>query len=102
MKKLNKENIVKILINIFKEFCNENEIKIDVDISENTKLYGGDGYFDSMNLVSFIVEVEDTIADDLGVDIVLADEKAMSRRTSPFSRISNLAEYIVELLNDIN
>ncbi|MEN9653051.1 MAG: hypothetical protein RL303_771, partial [Verrucomicrobiota bacterium] len=34
-----------------------------------------------------------------GKNVALADEKAMSRLTSPFRRVDLLAEYVVEVTN---
>jgi hypothetical protein len=45
------------------------------------------------------VSIEEAIEDQFNTSIILADEKAMSRRTSPFSRVSYLVEYILELIN---
>ena len=50
-------------------------------------------------LVNLVVELEELIQDDYGITITLADEKAMSRRTSPFSRVKYLIDYIKEKLN---
>lgn len=64
----------------------------------NDVLFGEEGAFDSMQLVSFVVAVEDSLFDITGNEVVLADEKAMSRRNSPFRSLAALAEYIDELL----
>lgn len=58
----------------------------------------GDGGLDSMGLVRFIVMVEERIEDTTEVGLTLASDKAMSRRTSPFSTLGTLAEYIGECL----
>jgi hypothetical protein len=36
--------------------------------------------------------------DSIGKTVTLADEKAMSRLTSPFRRVDLLAEYVVEIV----
>ena len=64
----------------------------------NDVLFGEEGAFDSMQLVSFVVAVEDSLFDITGNEVVLADEKAMSRRNSPFRSLAALAQYIDELL----
>jgi len=61
----------------------------------------GAGGLDSMQLVSFVVAVEEAVIDKMAVDIVLADEKAMSRRNSPFRSLGALAEYIDELRAEV-
>jgi hypothetical protein len=65
-----------------------------------TKLFGGSGVLQSMSLVSLIVDLEQKTSERFGKELVLADEKAMSRRTSPFRNVESLALYIQELLED--
>ena len=51
-------------------------------------------------LVSLITDIEERISDGFDVDIVLADEKAMSQRTSPFRNVKSLTIYIQKLLEE--
>jgi len=68
--------------------------------TKETKLYGGNGVLDSLALVSFITDLEERISDEFNEDIVLADEKAMSQRTSPFRNVAALTIYIQKLLEE--
>ena len=68
--------------------------------SVDTVVFGGDGKLDSLGLVTFIVAVEQKIAETFNVTLTLADEKAMSQRNSPFRNIGALAEYIEKLLDE--
>jgi len=97
---IDREKIVNILHSTLQTYLEEHGEKVEFDEFENTKLFGGDGILDSIGLVSFIVEVEEVLEDEYNIAVILADEKAMSRRTSPFGRISYLADYIVELLDE--
>jgi acyl carrier protein len=67
--------------------------------TQETKLYGGNAALDSLALVSLIIDIEERISDELDIDIVLADEKAMSQRTSPFRTVETLRNYIEKLIN---
>ena len=75
------------------------ELEESIELSLDSKLFGGGGPLDSMALVNLLVDLEELIEDDYGKTITLADEKAMSRRTSPFSRVQNLIDYVQEQLN---
>ncbi len=94
--KLNKETVVDLLLTILKSNLNEIDGSVDLTEGENIKLFGGEGLLDSIGLVHYIVDVEEKLEDEFAVSVVLANEKAMSRRTSPFARVSYLAEYILE------
>ena len=86
------------IIKFLEDFLKE-ELEETIELSLDSKLFGGGGPLDSMALVNLIVDLEELIEDDYGKTITLADEKAMSRRTSPFSRVQNLIDYVQEKLN---
>ncbi|MDY0321771.1 MAG: hypothetical protein RBR23_08575 [Arcobacteraceae bacterium] len=94
------DQIEKILISCLEELNEELENENLNNITKETKIFGNKGALDSLALVSFITDVEDRISKELGHDIVLADEKAMSQRTSPFRNIETLSVYIQKLLEE--
>ncbi len=71
-----------------------------IEIALDTALYGESGKLDSLGLVSLILEVELGIEEELGKVLVLADEKAFSRTSSPFRTVGTLTNYIAELLDE--
>ena len=89
------------IIKFLEEFLKE-ELEESIELSLDSKLFGGGGPLDSMALVNLVVDLEELIEDDYGKTITLADEKAMSQRTSPFSRVQNLIDYVQEQLNSDN
>tara|TARA_B110001452_G_scaffold121783_1_gene101031 strand:+ start:2518 stop:2805 length:288 start_codon:yes stop_codon:yes gene_type:complete len=88
----------KKIISFLEGFLKE-ELEETIELTLDSKLFGGGGPLDSMALVNLLVDLEELIEDDFGVSTTLADEKAMSRRTSPFSRVKYLIEYIEEKIN---
>jgi acyl carrier protein len=67
-------------------------------VSAETPLFGGDNGVDSLTLVRLIAEVERLVEDRFGNQIVLADERAMSRRNSPFRTVGSFCEFVQERL----
>ena len=65
-----------------------------------TVLFGKGSRLDSLGLVNLIVAVEGALADELDVEITLADEKAMSQASSPFRTVDTLVDYIVTRLQE--
>ncbi|WP_319085121.1 hypothetical protein [Aliarcobacter skirrowii] len=94
------EKIEKIIIDTLKELNEELENEAFLNPNSKTKLYGGNGAMDSLALVSFIADLEDKISDEFEKHIILADEKAMSAKTSPFRNIESLTSYIKSLLEN--
>ena len=70
--------------------------------SPQTQLFGCSGNLDSIGIVTFIVLLEQNIANKYGYPITFADDKALSRERSPFLSVDSLTEYITEKLNDQN
>lgn len=92
--------VKKIVISTIKELNEELESEELIDISDSTRLYGTNGVLDSLSLVSLIADLEEKISEDFERDIVLADEKAMSQKTSPFRSVETLVNYIQQLLEE--
>jgi len=94
------QKIEKIIIEVINEINEELENENLNNPTKETNLYGGNGALDSLALVSLITDLEERISDELEKDIVLADEKAMSQRTSPFRNVESLTNYIQKLLEE--
>ncbi len=62
--------------------------------TDDTPLYGDDSELDSLSLVMLVGETEARINDAFDKAIVIASEKAMSMRNSPFRSIGALVEFI--------
>ena len=69
---------------------------------KNMRLFGGSGLMDSLNIVMLIAEIEDQLADEMGITVTLADDRAMSQKTSPFRSVNTLVRYIDQLLKEQN
>lgn len=69
--------------------------KIDLSNIDSLALYGTTGVFDSMQLVSFLAAVEESLEDELDIEISLTSEKAVSQTVSPFSSVSRLIDFIL-------
>ncbi|TLD82023.1 hypothetical protein LS68_003175 [Helicobacter sp. MIT 05-5293] len=83
--------IFEALANLADELEN-NELKAP---TSQTKIYGIGGNLDSLALVSFIADLEEMLSEALKLEVILADEKTMSGRNSPFKDVSTLTSYIL-------
>ena len=81
------------------DWINE-ELPVDRKIKKapETKLLGPESVLDSMRLVTLIVTTEREIQEAFGVALTLADERALSMRSSPFRSIQSFADYAAGLL----
>ncbi|MDN5078309.1 hypothetical protein PJV89_09680 [Aliarcobacter butzleri] len=94
------EKIENIIIESLKEY-NQSLGSSELNNTTNkTRLYGEKSVLDSIGLVYLITDIEEKISDEFSKNIVLADEKAMSQKTSPFRDVETLAKYIQNLLEE--
>lgn len=68
-------------------------------IDPNAPIFGPDSPLDSLGLVSLLIDIEDSFADQ-GIEIALSDERAMSQKQSPYRSVPTLLTYILTQLQD--
>ena len=93
-----KQKIEEIIINVLQD--NNVESEALEHPTEDTKLFGEGGALDSLALVSVITDLEEEIYDEFDKQVTLADEKTMSRRSSPFGTVGSLRDYIYMLIEE--
>lgn len=93
MKKVNE-----IVLDVINELGEMDEKEDLINASESTILFGKN--FDSMGIVMLTVEIEEQIFDEYEIEIILADERAMSQKTSPFRNVKTLVKYIESLIEE--
>ena len=92
------DDLVQTIIAATRDLATEQGIEIDRPLDANTRLFGEGGLLDSMALVSLVIAVEQTLEETHNVAVALADEKALSQRSSPYRTIGTLAAYAAQEL----
>ena len=100
--KINTEKLLELVIRSAQNVVSYTNTADPSKINKLTHLYGVHGVLDSLGLVQLIAEVEDEIYESTGINITIADERAMSLKFSPFRSVSSLADYILVLLKERN
>ena len=96
---MNKEELSNLILETVNKYSKTlTDKQIDLSLGEKAPLFGGGGPLDSLELVALIVEIEEAIENKTGSILILADEKAVSRRVSPFARLDLLIDYTYEVL----
>jgi acyl carrier protein len=93
-----KEKIFELVKSSLEELNEELEYSSLRDVSWETSIAGGESNLDSLSLVTLIVGLETKIERTFNKKILLADEKAMSVRNSPFRNMGSLVNFIAERL----
>ncbi|MBD65305.1 MAG: hypothetical protein CME62_08860 [Halobacteriovoraceae bacterium] len=92
------EQVLKLVLEVVNEIGEDQDIPELANAKENVRLLGE--HLDSMGTVFLITELEAKISDDLNIEVALADERAMSQKTSPFRSVITLTKYISQLLEE--
>ena len=95
-----KRNLDQLVSDVIAEFNAQVDKDKQLKNQPDETLFGRNGVLDSLGLVNLITLLEEQIEDQYDLTITLADEKAMSRKTSPFLSIGSLKAYINELLEN--
>lgn len=88
-----------LIVDALLELLEHRAIDVPGPLDAETQLFGRAGLLDSLGLVTLVVAVEQAIADEYGVGVSLADDRALSQRNSPYRTVGSLAEYAAGLLN---
>jgi acyl carrier protein len=92
------DELVALIVTATREVSAEQDLDIGADLDADSRLFGEKGLLDSMALVSLVIAVEQAIEQKYGKSIALADEKALSQRSSPYRTIGSLAAYAAQQL----
>lgn len=87
------------LRDIVRDYLKGNPLWRDGDIDTVT-FYGMDGIFDSLDLVRFIIYLEEEITKHTYQKVSLRTDKAFSHRRNPFVSLASLEEFVKECINE--
>ncbi len=90
-----KQDLINLIVELAREIQAQERPDWEEEIGAATRLFGKSGLLDSRGLVSLVIAVEQEIEDRFDKTVELADEKALSRESSPYRTIETLADYAV-------
>ena len=93
------EKIIDLVIKTVQEVGYDLDNQALIEANKDTLLFGEN--LDSMGIVFLVTDLESKISEKLNIDIALADERAMSQKTSPFRSIKTLSEYSKVLIEEL-
>jgi acyl carrier protein len=94
---VNCSQIQTIIIDALRMANQAREDNQQLTVSPDAPLFGNDGQLDSMGLVALIIDIEEALG-EAGYNIILTNERAMSRAQSPFKDVPSLVAYIEDRL----
>ena len=92
------KEILDVVLEVVREVGEDQGKDVLIEATAETRLFGHN--LDSMGVVFLVTDLESRLSEELGVDVVLADERAMSQKTSPFRSVDTLAKYAQSLVDE--
>lgn len=96
----NRERIVGAVYSAVDDLNGQLPAGVSIEKSMNAPLYGKAGKLESLDFVTFIMEVEERVRAEFGVDVMITDENLLSKEKSPFSTLGTLTEYLEGVLKE--
>jgi len=91
-------NAEEIVLSVVREMGEDLENQ-ELQVPDSTTMLFGKN-LDSMGIVFLASELEEEISEVLGLQIPIADERAMSQKTSPFRSVKTLVKYVELLIGE--
>jgi acyl carrier protein len=99
---MNADTIQSIIKTCFVAILDLRGLPHPAEINRETPMFGATGPIDSMGIVMLVTDVEEAVQVKTGKMISLADDRAMSQRSSPYRTIGALTDYIMAQLQETN
>jgi acyl carrier protein len=93
-----KEKIFQLIFIAIDELNEQRSADNQISKTEDTVILGQESMIDSLGLVNLIVSLEQSVNDEMDLEITLADERAMMMESSPFRTVRTLADFIENIL----
>jgi D-alanine--poly(phosphoribitol) ligase subunit 2 len=95
---LNQQEIKSIIVAALNEVLLEHGTEA-VDAHDDAHLFGEGSLIDSLDLVTIVVQIEETIQERTGITIEVVDENSVIGGNSPFRTVGTLASMIKDKLD---
>ena len=87
---------------VLKAMRNANEARdaaSQLAIAADAPIFGPDSSLDSLGLVGLLLDIEEGLQ-EIGCEVVLSDERAVSQKRSPFRSVQSLVSYVSTLAKE--
>lgn len=91
---IDRESALEIVLSSLRDAVEQNGGD-SAGVNAETVIVGPEAVIDSIGVVSLIVDIEQRLEMDHQVSVTLANDRAMSQRSSPFRTPEVLAEHIL-------
>ena len=96
-----RSSAVDLVIRSMTDVLEMNDEPVPEILDAETTIVGPSALLDSLGVVSLIVGIEQRLELERDLSITLASDRAMSQRSSPFRTVGVLANYVLEVISEL-
>lgn len=91
---MGRETLIQLILSALRDTLVERSKTPCAEVDPSTRLYGEDGLLDSLGIATLVMEIEARLDELYEIQVVLTDDRAMSRSSSPFATLGSLINYV--------
>lgn len=91
---MGRETLIQLILSALRDTLVERSRPSTGEVDPSTRLYGEDGLLDSLGIATLVMEIEARLDELYEIQVVLTDDRAMSRSSSPFATLGSLINYV--------
>jgi acyl carrier protein len=91
--------IREVVLNAMRNANEARDAASQLAVSPEAPIFGPDSTLDSLGLVGLLLDIEEGLQ-EIGYDVVLSDERAVSQKRSPFRSVQSLVAYVGTLARE--
>jgi hypothetical protein len=91
--------IREVVLNAMRNANEARDAASQLAIAVEAPIFGPDSTLDSLGLVGLLLDIEEGLQ-EIGCDVVLSDERAVSQKRSPFRSVQSLVSYVGTLARE--
>jgi acyl carrier protein len=91
--------IREVVLNAMRNANQARDAGSQLAVSPEAPIFGPDSTLDSLGLVGLLLDIEEGLQ-EIGCDVVLSDERAVSQKRSPFRSVQSLVSYVGTLARE--
>ena len=91
--------IREVVLNAMRNANGARDAASQLVVSDQAPIFGPDSTLDSLGLVGLLLDIEEGLQ-EIGCEVVLSDERAVSQKRSPFRSVQSLVSYVGTLARE--
>ena len=97
--KITDDAIREVVLNAMRSANEARDAGSQLVVSPEAPIFGPDSTLDSLGLVGLLLDIEEGLQ-EIGCEVVLSDERAVSQKRSPFRSVQSLVSYVGTLARE--